>query len=51
VYEGCPIIYEITTGNVDGGKVSSTVAAGIDCLDLVLEYVSGKILISLLYNV
>lgn len=42
VYEGCPIIYEITTGNVDGGKVSSTVAAGIDCLDLVLEYVSGR---------
>ncbi|KAJ6395741.1 hypothetical protein OIU77_020907 [Salix suchowensis] len=42
VYEGCPIFYEIITGNVDGGKVSSTVAAGIDCLDLVLEYISGR---------
>ncbi|CAK7329555.1 unnamed protein product [Dovyalis caffra] len=42
VHEGCPIVYEINTGNVDGGKVSSTVAAGIDCLDLILEYVSGR---------
>ncbi|KAJ6765963.1 UNHEALTHY RIBOSOME BIOGENESIS PROTEIN 2-like protein [Salix purpurea] len=42
VCEGCPIFYEIITGNVDGGKVSSTVAAGIDCLDLVLEYISGR---------
>eukprot|EP00257_Ricinus_communis_P021427 XP_015580921.1 uncharacterized protein LOC8285148 [Ricinus communis] len=41
VQEGCTMIYEIKTGTADGGKVSSTVAAGIDCLDLVLEYISG----------
>lgn len=44
VHEGSTIIYEINTGSADGGKVSSTVAAGIDCLDLVLEYVSGILL-------
>ncbi|KAJ9130672.1 hypothetical protein P3X46_034212 [Hevea brasiliensis] len=42
VHEGCKIIYNINTGSADGGKFSATVAAGIDCLDLVLEYVSGK---------
>ncbi|GAV60305.1 Urb2 domain-containing protein, partial [Cephalotus follicularis] len=41
VQEHCTTVYEIQTGCVDGGKVSSIVAAGIDCLDLVLEYVSG----------
>ncbi|XP_076909990.1 uncharacterized protein LOC143567456 [Bidens hawaiensis] len=29
--------YQICTGNSSGGKVTSVVAAGIDCLDLVLE--------------
>ncbi|CAK9138332.1 unnamed protein product [Ilex paraguariensis] len=40
--EGCMINYELQTGSSDGGKVSSTVAAGIDCLDLVLEFVTGR---------
>ncbi|XP_039040950.1 uncharacterized protein LOC120179414 isoform X2 [Hibiscus syriacus] len=35
-------MYEITTGCADGGMVSSTVAAGIDCLDLVLKHGSGR---------
>ncbi|PSS21720.1 4-hydroxythreonine-4-phosphate dehydrogenase [Actinidia chinensis var. chinensis] len=38
---GCTINYEICTGSSDGGNVSSIVAAGIDCLDLVLEFVTG----------
>ncbi|KAL5561130.1 hypothetical protein UlMin_030877 [Ulmus minor] len=42
VRERYPMIYDIQTGNVNGGKVSSIVAAGIDCLDLVLEFVSGR---------
>ncbi|KAK9287343.1 hypothetical protein L1049_015758 [Liquidambar formosana] len=42
VHEDCTMIYEINTGGADGGKVSSIVAAGIDCLDLVLEFVSGR---------
>ncbi|KAL5856044.1 hypothetical protein ACOSQ3_005879 [Xanthoceras sorbifolium] len=41
VKEGCTMTYEINTGE-DGGKVSTIVAAGIDCLDLVLEHVSGR---------
>ncbi|XP_022748029.1 uncharacterized protein LOC111297639 [Durio zibethinus] len=40
--QGHPMIYEINTGSADGGMVSSTVAAGIDCLDLILEYGSGR---------
>lgn len=43
-----PVIYEINTGSTDGGVVSSTVAAGIDCLDLILEYGSGIISVYLL---
>ncbi|XP_058098841.1 uncharacterized protein LOC131243479 isoform X2 [Magnolia sinica] len=39
--EGCNMMYGIHTGGIDGGEVSSMVAAGIDCLDLVLESVSG----------
>uniref|UniRef100_A0A0D3FF47 Nucleolar 27S pre-rRNA processing Urb2/Npa2 C-terminal domain-containing protein n=1 Tax=Oryza barthii TaxID=65489 RepID=A0A0D3FF47_9ORYZ len=35
-------IYEINTGNCDGGTVSSDVAAGIYCLYLVLETVPGN---------
>ncbi|XP_043709479.1 uncharacterized protein LOC122658537 [Telopea speciosissima] len=42
VREGCNISYEINTGNPDGGKVSSVVAAAVDCLDVVLESVSGR---------
>lgn len=43
VQEGCHVIYEIQAGNADGGRVSSSVAAGIDCLDLILESVSGML--------
>ncbi|GMP37637.1 hypothetical protein CsSME_00009228 [Camellia sinensis var. sinensis] len=39
---GCTTNYEICTGSSDGGKVSSIVAAGIDCMDLVLEFVTGR---------
>ncbi|XP_057965698.1 uncharacterized protein LOC131156202 [Malania oleifera] len=42
VQEGSLMIYQINTGSAGGGKVSSFVAAGIDCLDLVLEFVSGR---------
>lgn len=38
---GCTVNYEICTGSPCGGKVSSIVAAGIDCTDLVLEFVAG----------
>ena len=41
VRERSTMIYDIQTGSANGGKVSSIVAAGIDCLDLVLEFVSG----------
>ncbi|KAG2705883.1 hypothetical protein I3760_05G076500 [Carya illinoinensis] len=41
VREGCTMNYDITVG-ADGGKVSSLVAAGVDCFDLVLEFVSGR---------
>lgn len=39
VQEGLTVSYV----PADRGKVSSTVAAGIDCLDLLLEFVSGNI--------
>ncbi|XVE67104.1 hypothetical protein DITRI_Ditri08aG0133500 [Diplodiscus trichospermus] len=42
VQGGQPVIYGIKTGSTDGGMVSPTVAAGIDCLDLILEYGSGR---------
>ncbi|XP_059295401.1 uncharacterized protein LOC132048725 [Lycium ferocissimum] len=42
VQEHCCINYEVTAGSSHGGKVSANVAAGIDCLDLILEYVSGR---------
>ncbi|CAI0376924.1 unnamed protein product [Linum tenue] len=41
VHESYAVIYQITFGGANGGSISPTVAAGIDCLDLVLEYVSG----------
>lgn len=41
VQEHCIINYEVTTGSSHGAKVSANVAAGIDCLDLILESVSG----------
>ncbi|KAG7978151.1 hypothetical protein I3843_05G068500 [Carya illinoinensis] len=41
VQEECTMNYDITVG-ADGGKVSSLVAAGVDCFDLVLEFVSGR---------
>nr|CAD1838108.1 unnamed protein product [Ananas comosus var. bracteatus] len=37
VQPGCHAIYNINMGEIDGGKVSLMVAAGIDTLDLVLE--------------
>ncbi|KAL8140774.1 hypothetical protein V2J09_006795 [Rumex salicifolius] len=42
VQEGCTMIYDITIRKDNDGIVSSTVAAGIDCLDLVLESVEGR---------
>ncbi|XP_055808091.1 uncharacterized protein LOC129876632 [Solanum dulcamara] len=42
VQEHCIINYEVTTGSSHGSKVSANVAAGIDCLDLILESVSGR---------
>lgn len=44
VQEHCIINYEVTTGSSHEAKVSANVAAGIDCLDLILESVSGNIL-------
>ncbi|CAI8617175.1 unnamed protein product [Vicia faba] len=41
VQEGCTIIYGIKTDK-DGGEISTLVAAGIDCLDMILEFVSGR---------
>ncbi|KAL3515027.1 hypothetical protein ACH5RR_021929 [Cinchona calisaya] len=42
VQEGCLSNYEIHVGSLGGGKVSSIVAAGIDCLDSVIEFVTGR---------
>lgn len=42
VREGLMTNYEIVCGSLDGGEVSSVVAAGIDCLDSILEFVTGK---------
>lgn len=42
VCEVCPAIYSIQTGDRYGGRISETAAAGIDCLDLVLEHATGK---------
>ncbi|GMH16380.1 hypothetical protein Nepgr_018221 [Nepenthes gracilis] len=39
--EGCTMIYEVNTGTTDG-IASSTVAAGVDCLDLILEAATGN---------
>ncbi|PKI78723.1 hypothetical protein CRG98_000948 [Punica granatum] len=39
---GCTATYDINTGKAGGGRVSSYVAAGIDCLDLLLENVTGR---------
>eukprot|EP01018_Ginkgo_biloba_P014003 Gb_18575 [translate_table: standard] len=41
VWEGCNIVPGIHTGSPNGGKVDSIVAAGVECLDLALESVSG----------
>lgn len=42
--EGCTLRYDIDAGSEDGGKVTSIVASGVDCLDLVLEFVSANII-------
>ncbi|KAI3989464.1 hypothetical protein MKX01_022739 [Papaver californicum] len=34
--------YEIYTGGPDEGKVSAVVAAGVDCFDSVIDFVSGR---------
>ncbi|MED6194988.1 hypothetical protein PIB30_033712 [Stylosanthes scabra] len=41
VREECSMIYDLETSK-DGGKCSSLVAAGIDCFDMILEFVSGR---------
>ncbi|ONK73407.1 uncharacterized protein A4U43_C04F31180 [Asparagus officinalis] len=41
----CNTVHDLTTGNLDGGEVSSTVAAGLNCLELVLESLSGHELV------
>ncbi|KAJ8433946.1 hypothetical protein Cgig2_001875 [Carnegiea gigantea] len=42
VQECCSAIYEVKRESAEGGLVSSIVAAGVDCLDSVLEFVKGK---------
>ncbi|KAJ0251723.1 Urb2/Npa2 family protein [Hirschfeldia incana] len=42
VCEVCPAIYSLQTGDRDEGRISETAAAGIDCLDLVLEHATGR---------
>ncbi|XP_026396024.1 uncharacterized protein LOC113290644 isoform X2 [Papaver somniferum] len=41
VREQCSMVYEIYAEGPDGGKVSDTVAAGVDCFDSVVQSVSG----------
>ncbi|XP_027191169.1 uncharacterized protein [Cicer arietinum] len=41
VQEGCTAIYDIKTSK-DGGEISSLVAAGIDCFDMIIDFVSGR---------
>lgn len=41
VQEGFAVIYDIKTSK-DGGEISTLVAAGIDCLDMIIEFVSGR---------
>ncbi|KVI04114.1 Nucleolar 27S pre-rRNA processing, Urb2/Npa2, C-terminal [Cynara cardunculus var. scolymus] len=40
--KGSMVNYQIYTGSSGGGEVSSVVAAGIDCFDLVLEAITGR---------
>ncbi|KAM0050192.1 putative nucleolar 27S pre-rRNA processing, Urb2/Npa2 [Helianthus debilis subsp. tardiflorus] len=40
--EGCMANYQIRTESSGGGNVTSVVAAGIDCLDVVLEAITGR---------
>lgn len=35
-------IYDITTGDQDGGRAPAAAIAGLDCFDLFLEFVSGN---------
>ncbi|KAL4187757.1 hypothetical protein AMTRI_Chr09g40570 [Amborella trichopoda] len=42
VQEGCTMVYEIKTGGIKGGKVAAVVASGIECLDLILECITGR---------
>ncbi|KAG9443034.1 hypothetical protein H6P81_018888 [Aristolochia fimbriata] len=42
VHESCHAYYDISTGGVYGGMVSTTVSGAIDCLDLLLESTGGS---------
>ncbi|CAH9144191.1 unnamed protein product [Cuscuta epithymum] len=42
VQEGCMVNYEVCTRSADGGMVSSNVASGIECLNMVLESSTGR---------
>ncbi|MQL78938.1 hypothetical protein Taro_011362 [Colocasia esculenta] len=48
VRQGCNMVYEISAGHQDGGKVSDIVAAGIDCFDLVFDSFSGRKLLGII---
>uniref|UniRef100_A0A1D1YWY4 Unhealthy ribosome biogenesis protein 2 n=1 Tax=Anthurium amnicola TaxID=1678845 RepID=A0A1D1YWY4_9ARAE len=50
IRQGCNMIYEINTGEKDGGRVSAIVAAGIDCFDLVFESFAGRKLLGIIKN-
>ncbi|XP_061341643.1 uncharacterized protein LOC133287960 [Gastrolobium bilobum] len=41
VQERCTMIYDIKISK-DEGEISSLVAAGVDCFDMILEFVSGR---------
>lgn len=41
VRQGCNMIYDLNTGDPDGGRVSPIVAAGVDFFDLVFDSFSG----------
>ncbi|CAA7391335.1 unnamed protein product [Spirodela intermedia] len=41
VRRGCNMVYDINTGDPDGGRVSAIVAAGVEFFDLVFDSFSG----------
>ncbi|XP_031474548.1 uncharacterized protein LOC116246815 [Nymphaea colorata] len=40
--DSCPTRYDIETGSLGGGSVAPIVAAGLECMDMVLESVSSR---------